>query len=442
MSVRKDNTVRAGTGHSLLLRNGRVIDPANAFDGRADLLLRDGRIAEVVVGKWRKKVPEDCLELDLSGLWVVPGLIDMHVHLREPGQEYKEDVASGTRAAAAGGFSAVACMPNTSPVNDCRAVTVQILAAAAGASARVYPVGCISKGCRGEELAEYGELRAAGVVALSDDGQPVVNSQLFRRALEYSGNFNLPVISHAEEMSLSKGGAMNEGEMAIRLGLRGIPTAAESVAVYRDLALAGITGRSVHIAHVSTGEAVSLIRRAKALGQPVTAETAPHYFALTDQAIGEYNTNAKMNPPLRSEADRQAVVAGLVDGTLDAIATDHAPHSTLEKELEFDQAANGIIGLQTAVPLTLQLVHQGILSPGRMVELLAVNPARILGVVGGTLSMGGLADITVIDPAKNFTFTAESVLSKSRNSPFLGREFTGKAVLTILGGRITYNDMG
>ncbi|NTV12423.1 MAG: dihydroorotase [Desulfobulbaceae bacterium] len=442
MSKRKDDITQAIELRSLLLRNCRVIDPLNKLDGMFDLLLRDGRIAEVVAEKQCGALSPDCMEIDASGLWVVPGLIDMHVHLREPGQEYKEDVASGTMAAAAGGFTAVACMPNTTPVNDSRAVTAQILAAAANAPARVYPVGCISKGSGGEELADYGELKSAGVVALSDDGQPVVNAQMMRRALEYSGNFGLPLISHAEDVGLSKGGAMNEGEMAIRLGLRGIPVAAESVAVYRDLALAGLTRRPVHIAHVSTGEAVSLIRRAKELGQPVTAETAPHYFTLTDKAVAGYDTNAKMSPPLRSETDRQEIVAGLVDGTIDVIATDHAPHSLLEKELEFDQAANGIIGLQTAVSLTLQLVHQGIISPTRMVELLSVNPARILGVEGGSLTPGVPADITVIDPAKSFVFTAESVLSKSRNSPFLGMRFIGKPVLTILRGKITYNDLG
>jgi len=433
--------VQPGNTQSILLRNGRLIDPANGVDGPADVLIKAGRVAAIFRGKQKRVVPTDCLRLDLTGLWVVPGLIDMHVHLREPGQEYKEDIASGTRAAAAGGFTAVACMPNTSPVNDCWAVTVQILtAAAAAASARVYPVGCISKGSKGEELAEFGELRAAGAVAVSDDGQPVVNSQLFRRALEYAGNYNLPVISHAEELTLSKGGAMNEGEMSIRLGLRGIPSAAESVAVYRDLALAGFAGRPVHIAHVSTGEAVDLIRRAKALGQPITAETAPHYFILTERAVGQYDTNAKMNPPLRSEVDRQAVLAGLADGTIDVIATDHAPHSALEKELEFDQAANGIIGLQTAVPLSLELVRQQIITPARLIEMLAVNPARILGVEGGSLQLGAPADITVIDSEKSFVFTAESVLSKSCNSPFLGQRLTGKAVLTMLAGNITYNE--
>jgi dihydroorotase len=441
MSKGKANAVVVAADTPVLLRNGRVIDPAGGIDVQADLLVIEGRIGAVFAGKRKRQLPPGCVQFDLKGHWVVPGLIDMHVHLREPGQEYKEDIASGTRAAAAGGFTAVACMPNTSPVNDCRAVTIQILVAAATASARVYPVGCISKGSKGEELAEFGELRAAGAVAVSDDGQPVVNSQLFRRALEYAGNYNLPVISHAEELTLSKGGVMNEGEISIRLGLRGIPTAAENVAVYRDLALAAYTGRPVHLAHVSTGEAVGLIRRAKALGQPVTAETAPHYFSLTEQAVGLYDTNAKMNPPLRSEADRQAILAGLADGTIDAIATDHAPHSALEKEVEFDQAANGIIGLQTALPLTLELVRQGILTPSRLVELLSVNPARILGVEGGSLKIGSPADITVIDPEKDFVFSPESIRSKSRNSPYLGKSFTGKAVLTMLGGNITHCEL-
>ncbi len=441
MSKIKNKAAQLDTVKSILLQNGRLIDPANNFDGSADLLIEAGRVAGIFRGKQKRIVPPGCMRLDLAGLWVVPGLIDMHVHLREPGQEYKEDIASGTRAAAAGGFTAVACMPNTSPVNDCRAVTVQILTAAASASARVYPVGCISKGSKGEELAEFGELRAAGVVAVSDDGQPVVNSQLFRRALEYAGNYNLPVISHAEELSLSKGGVMNEGEMSIRLGLRGIPTAAESVAVYRDLALAGYTGQPVHIAHVSTGEAVDLIRRAKAQGQPITAETAPHYFTLTEKAVGQYDTNAKMNPPLRSEVDRQAVLAGLADGTIDVIATDHAPHSAMEKELEFDQAANGIIGLQTALPLALELVRLQVITPSRLIQLLAVNPALILGVEGGNLKLGVPADITVIDPEKSFVFSAESVMSKSYNSPFLGQRLTGKAVVTMLAGNFTHNEL-
>ena len=429
-----------GTTGSFLLKNGRVIDPRNTIDGPADILVIDGRISKIITGK-KPGLPDDCRIFDLKGLWILPGLIDMHVHLREPGEEFKETIETGSRAAASGGFTAVACMPNTSPVNDSEGVTSLILAKAAGASCRVYPVGCISKGARGEELADFGEMQQAGVVAVSDDGMPVVNSQLFKRALEYSANYDLLIISHSEDISLSRGGAMNDGEVSVRLGLRGIPTVAETVSVYRDLAIAEYTGRPVHIAHVSTGEAVDLIRRAKKKNVPVTAETAPHYFTLTDQDVGDYDSNAKMNPPLRSEEDRQAIIAGLVDGTLDAIATDHAPHSHLEKDKEFDLSANGIIGLETSLPLTMELVRQKVIDPVRMVELMAVNPATILGVEGGDLSPGSRADITVLDPGKSFTYSEKDIVSKSRNSPFIGRQLTGKAVLTIMGGSITHNEL-
>jgi len=422
----------------ILLKNGRVIDPANGIDQVQDVLIVDGKISAVAQPG---VLPEQagCLVYDLAGKWLVPGLIDMHVHLREPGQEYKETIATGTRAAAAGGFTAVAAMPNTKPINDNQTVTLFILAKAAEAGfARVYPVGAISSGSKGEHLAEFGELRQAGAVAVTDDGLPVGNSQLMRRALEYAGNHDLLVISHAEEMTLSHGGAMNHGALATRLGLRGIPHVAEEIMVYRDLALAEFTGRPIHIAHVSTRESLSLIRRAKEKGVAVTAETAPHYFTLTEMAVDGYNTLAKMNPPLRTEADVAAVREALRDGTLDAIATDHAPHGELDKDMEFDLAANGIIGLETAVPLTLQLVRENQLDARRMVELLSVNPARILGVPGGTLSVGAVADIAVIDPEKKFVFTEESIQSKSKNSPFLGWELQGKAVLTILAGRITW----
>lgn len=339
----------------------------------------------------------------------------MHVHLREPGEEYKETIASGTQAAAAGGFTAVACMPNTNPVNDCQTVTSFILAKAEKeGSARVYPVGAISKSSSGTELAEFGEMKEAGVVAVSDDGRPVANSQLMRRALEYSSNHNLLVISHSEEMSLSQNGAMNDGILSTRLGLRGIPRVAEEIMVYRDLALAEYVGRPVHIAHMSTRESVDLVRRAKAKGCKVSAETAPHYFSLSEEAIGLYDTKAKMNPPLRTHDDMLAIRDGLRDGTIDAIATDHAPHSVMEKDVEFDQAANGIIGLETAVPLTLALVNENILTPSRMIELLSVNPARILRVEGGTLSEGKIADITVIDPEKKFVYSKEGIVSKSK----------------------------
>ncbi|MCJ7603388.1 MAG: dihydroorotase, partial [Desulfobulbaceae bacterium] len=313
--------------------------------------------------------------------------------------------------------------------------------ASAEGSARVYPVGAISKNSKGTELAEYGELKKAGAVAVSDDGRPVANSQLMRRALEYSGNHNLLVISHSEEVSLSENGVMNEGALSTRLGLRGIPTVAEAIMIYRDLALAEYVGRPIHIAHISTRESVDLVRRAKNKGCKVTAETAPHYFSLTEEAIGIYNTRAKMNPPLRSADDMAAIRDGLQDGAIDAIATDHAPHSAMEKDVEFDQAANGIIGLETAVPLTLALVRDNILTPARMIELLSVQPARILGVAGGSLSVGNPADITVIDPEKTFVYRKEDVVSKSDNSPFLGWELTGKAVLTLVAGLITFRDL-
>ncbi|MBU1405785.1 MAG: dihydroorotase [Proteobacteria bacterium] len=423
----------------ILLKNGRVLDPANGIDQVRDVLIVEGRIR--AVAQPGSLSGQDGLVYDVTGKWVVPGLIDMHVHLREPGQEYKETIETGTRAAAAGGFTAVAAMPNTKPVNDNQAVTVFILAKAAEAGlARVYPVGAISSGSSGEHLAEFGELRQAGAVAVTDDGLPVGNSQLMRRALEYAGNHDLLVISHAEDLSLSQSGAMNDGPLATRLGLRGIPHVAEEIMVYRDLALAEFTGRPIHIAHVSTRESLALIRRAKEKGVAVTAETAPHYFTLTETAVDGYNTLAKMNPPLRTEADVAAVREALRDGTLDAIATDHAPHGELDKDREFDLAANGIIGLETAVPLTLQLVRENRLDARRMVELLSVNPARILGVPGGTLSVGAMADIAVIDPEKKFVFTEESIQSKSRNSPFLGWQLQGKAVLTIMAGRITWQE--
>lgn len=418
---------------SWLIKNGRIIDPANRIDRTGNLLVHHGRIAEAT-----QNAALECTEIDANGLWVVPGLTDMHVHLREPGQEYKEDILSGALAAAAGGFTGIACMPNTSPPNDCRAVTAMILARASQAAARVYPVGSLSKRLEGQQLAEYGELKEAGAVALTDDGKPVSDSQLMRRALEYASDFGLPVISHCEEEALSRG-VMHEGAVSTRLGLKGSPAAAESVMVYRDIALAECTGKRVHIAHVSTAMAVGLIRAAKARGVPVTAETAPHYFTLTEEAVEGYNTNAKMNPPLRTTADREAIRQGLADCTIDAIATDHAPHSILEKETEFDIAANGIIGLETAVPLTLELVRQGVIDEQRMIELLAVNPARLLHLPAGTLSLGAPADVTIIDPDREYVYTLDQVISKSHNSPFLDWQLKGRAVLTMVGGTIRHN---
>ncbi|WP_306548793.1 dihydroorotase [Desulfobulbus sp.] len=412
--------------------NGRIIDPVNSRDEIADLLVIDGRIAGP-----DQPVPAGVQEIDAAGCWVVPGLIDMHVHLREPGEEYKEDIHSGARAAASGGFTGVACMPNTKPVNDCAVVTAMILGRATDAAVRVYPVGAISQGSEGRQLAEFGEMKAAGVVAVTDDGHPVRDSQLMRRAMEYASDFGLTVISHSEETALSTG-VMNEGPVSTRLGLKGIPTAAESIMVYREIALAEFTGARVHIAHVSTAMSLDLIRAAKARGVRVTAETAPHYFTLTDEAVIGYDTNTKMNPPLRSAADREAIRIALADGTLDAIATDHAPHSILEKELEFDAAANGVIGLETALPLTLALVRDKVIDARRLVELMAVNPAAILAVPGGGLSVGAAADLTLIDPEREWVYAADQVVSKSRNTPFLGWKLQGRAVLAMVGGRVRH----
>lgn len=419
---------------TIVLQHGRVIDPVNSRDAIGDVWIRDGKIIAV-----ESAVPAEAEVHDLRGKWIVPGLIDMHVHLREPGQEYKEDIASGTRAAAAGGFTAVACMPNTSPVNDCASVTRYILERAQGCTARVYPVGAISKGSKGESLAEFGEMRRAGIVAVTDDGLPVADSQMMRRAMEYAKSHKLLVMSHSEESSLSRNGCMNESLTATRLGLRGIPAAAESIMVYREAALAELTGAHVHIAHVSTRESLAVIAMAKQRGVKLTAETAPHYFTLTDEAVVGYDTHAKMNPPLRSEEDRQAIRAALGDGTLDAIATDHAPHSVLEKELEFNEASNGIVGLETALSLSLALVREGVISESRLVELMSVSPARILGVQGGSLGVGDIADITVIDPDAQYVFSAANSFSKGKNSPFMGWDLQGRAVMTLVGGIVRYD---
>jgi dihydroorotase len=421
---------------TILLKNGRIIDPANNIDTTGDLLINNGLIADL--GNTIDSQHKDCKTFELDGKLVVPGLIDMHVHLREPGEEYKETILSGTRAAIAGGFTAIACMPNTNPVNDNQAVTALILERARESGIRVLPIGCISQGGKGEKLAEFGDLKAAGAVAMSDDGRPVSNSQLMRRALEYSTNYDLPIISHSEELSLSHNGSMNEGALSSRLGIPAIPSVAEEIMVYRDISLAAYTKRPIHLAHISTGESVDLIRRAKAKGIKVTAEAAPHHFSLTESAVGKYNANAKMNPPLRTEEDQEAIKRGLADGTIDAIATDHAPHSELEKNIEFDLAANGIIGLETAIPLTLALVREGVFDYSTMVRLLSMNPANILKVEGGNLSRGSKADITIIDPELNFTFSKESIISKSKNSPFIDWKLKGKAVMTISKGRLLF----
>ncbi len=433
----------------LLIVGGLVVDPVQGLEEPRDLLIEAGKVAALeapgAISREGRQI------IDAAGLIVAPGLIDMHVHLREPGEEYKETIETGTLAAARGGFTAVACMPNTRPVNDHAAVTRFILEQAARVgSARVWPVGAISRGSLGETLSEYGELQEAGCVALSDDGRPVMNALLMRRALEYAKTFDLPLISHAEDLHLRADGVMHEGEVSTRLGLKGIPAAAEDAMVYRDIRLARLTGARLHIAHVSTAGSVAIIREAKQAGFAVTAETAPHYFTLTDEAVAGqspedltrpgFDTNAKVNPPLRSRWDRDAVIEGLADGTLDAIACDHAPHSSLEKDLEFAAAAFGLIGLETSLGLSLRLVHEGVLSLSQLIAKLSANPARILGLPGGTLAVGAPGDVTLIDLHRPWTVDVNLFASKSRNCPFHGWLLKGKAVMTILGGKVTWQD--
>jgi dihydroorotase len=422
----------------LCLRGGRVIDPGRNFDSEADVLLRDGRVAAVGPGLAASAGAEVRI-LDVRGLWVAPGFIDLHTHLREPGQEYKEDIVTGTQAAVAGGFTAVCAMPNTVPPNDSRAVTELIVARARAAGvARVYPIGAVTKGQKGEELAEIGEMKDAGIVAISDDGRPVMNAELLRRAMEYARTFGLPLIQHCEDLTLSQGGSMNEGIVSTRAGIRAQPSAAESSMVARDIEICALTGARYHVAHVSTAESVALVRAAKQRGLPVTCEVTPHHLTLTDDACAAYDTHAKCNPPLRTARDQAALREGLADGTIDAIATDHAPHSPIEKDVEFEQAAFGMIGLETAVPLSLDVVRAGLISPARWVALLTTRPAAILGLPGGTLVPGGLADVTVIDPEAAWTVDPAALRSRSHNTPFGGHAARGRAMLTIVGGALAY----
>jgi dihydroorotase len=422
---------------TLLIAGGTVIDPAAELHDLRDVLVRDGVIAAITEPG---KIAANGVEtIDATGCLVVPGLIDMHVHLREPGYEYKETIETGSRAAAAGGFTAVACMANTNPVNDSAAVTASIIERARAVGlVRVYPIGAVSLGLAGERLAEIGEMRQAGIVAVSDDGHPIRNGELMRRALEYTAMFGIPVVAHEEDREIAAGGVMNEGAMSLRLGLRGAPAAAETVMVARDVALAEQTGGRLHVAHVSTAGSVDLIRSAKKRGVAVTAEAAPHHFTLTDEAVEGYNTNAKMNPPLRGATDVAALREGIRDGTIDAIATDHAPHHTDEKEVEFDSALNGIVGLETAVPLALRLVQEAGISVDALVLALSTHPARILGVPGGSLAVGGPGDVTIIDPKRRWQVDPAKLASKSRNTPFAGWEMVGQVVATIAGGRVVH----
>jgi dihydroorotase len=424
-----------------LLKGGRVVDPANGRDGAFDVLIEDGRIARV--GRDLVVDPDTAVVSIPPGFVVCPGLIDMHVHLREPGQEHKETIATGTAAAVAGGFTAVACMPNTSPVNDNAGVTEYVLRKAAEANlARVYPIGAVSRGQAGEQLADIAELKNAGCVAITDDGRPVATAVLMRRALEYSSMFDIPVIEHCEEQSLKGDGVAHEGFQASSLGLRGIPGEAESIMALRDISLSSLTGGAVHIAHMSARQTLEAVRFGKSHGARVTCEVTPHHFVLTDEMLGApvpYDTNTKMNPPLREAADRDAMLQGLADGSIDVIATDHAPHHYDEKLVEFDHAPFGITGLETAVSLCFdRLVHAHVLGLPRLIELLSVNPARILNLPGGTLSEGAPADVTILAPDLSVTVSADRMKSKSKNSPFIGWTLRGGVAATLVAGRVVY----
>lgn len=423
---------------SLLIRNGTIIDPSQQLEARRDLLIRDGRV-EAIEESLRVK---DTEVFDADGLIVAPGFIDLHVHLREPGFEYKETIESGARAAVAGGFTSVCCMPNTQPVNDNSSVTSFIIERAHAAGlANVFPIGAVTQGSKGEQLAEIGEMKRAGIVAISDDGKPINDANLMRRAMEYASSFDLAVVDHCEDSHVSAGGVMHEGEYSALLGLKGINAAAEDLHVARDIMLAEATGARVHIAHLSTARSVEFVREAKRRGLPVSCEVTPHHFTLTDAEVHRrnYDTNTKMNPPLRSQADVDAVLEGLRDGTIDAIATDHAPHHANEKMLEYDRAPFGVIGLETAVGLTLdRLVHRGVITFARMVDLLSCGPARVFKLDRGTFKIGAAADVTLFDPQQTIKVEAEQFHSKSRNTPFNGWELKGAPVAAIVAGRIVW----
>ena len=428
-----------------LLKGGRIVDPASGLDGSFDLLIDGDRIAQVGRDLPASFADGGQIVNIPAGLVIVPGLIDMHVHLREPGQEHKETVATGTLSAVTGGFTAVACMPNTDPVNDNAGVTELILRRAAEARlARVYPIGAVSRGQKGEQLADIAELRAAGCVAVTDDGHPVATALLARRALEYTSMFNMPMIEHCEDPSLKGDGCAHEGPRASELGLRGIPGAAEAITAARDVLLAEMTGGHVHVAHMSAWTTLECVRQGKSRGVKVTCEVAPHHFTLTDDALAApipYDTNTKMNPPLREARDRDAMLAGIADGSVDVLATDHAPHHYDEKNVEYDRAPFGIVGLETAVPLALdRLVHSGLIRLSRLVELMSVNPARILRIPGGTLAAAAPADITILAPDLGVTIDRATLRSRSKNTPFHGWTLRGGIAATLVGGRVVYSN--
>ncbi|MBR5288045.1 MAG: dihydroorotase [Clostridia bacterium] len=419
----------------MLLRGGRVIDPASGVNQIADLLIENGRVAAI-----GENLPADGAQVfDAAGKVVAPGFIDMHCHLRDPGLEYKEDLISGTKAAARGGFTGVCCMPNTKPVNDNASVTRYILEKAQwqGSGVHVYPVGAISKGLEGKEMAEIGRMKQAGIIAISDDGKPVTNSNLLRLAMQYADYFNVFIMSHSEDKNLVGDGVMNEGFISTKLGLPGITRAAEEVMIARDILVAEAEGKRIHLCHVSTKGGVQLVREAKKRGVRVTAETAPHYIAATDDWVIGYDSNCRVNPPLREESDRLACIEGLCDGTLDAIATDHAPHHLDEKRVEFHIAASGISGFETAFCVSnTMLVKSGAMTLDKLIELMSANPAKLLGVEGGCLAVGSAADIVVLDPEREVTVDADKFVSRGHNTPFHGKTYFGAVCATIVGGKV------
>src|SRR5271157_4707263 len=423
---------------TLLISRGRVIDPSSGIDREMDVLLQNGRVAELAAPGVLEVSARDTF--NAKGCVVAPGFVDLHVHLREPGQSHKETIATGTAAAAAGGFTAVCAMPNTSPVNDSVEITRWMQAPEREAVVRLFPIAAATIGSLGEKLTDYAALQNAGAVAVSDDGRPILEDAIMQDALRLGARSKLPVVQHAEDTHCTAGCSMNLGPASFRLGLRGMPNAAESDIVVRDIALAKATGAHIHVAHISTTEAMEAVRRAKQAGIRATAEITPHHFTLLDENVGDFDTHYKMNPPLRSLADRQAMISGIADGTIDAIATDHAPHAFHEKQVEFERAAFGIIGLETALPIALTVLHRHFKLPlWRIVELLSSNPARIFSLEGlGTLSPGAHADVTIFDPAKKWTYDASQSKSKSRNTPYDGWSFTGRVVATIVAGKIVY----
>jgi len=425
----------------IVLSSIRAVDPARDLDAEVDVVIEGGRITRLGANAAtaEMKASDRALVVDGSGLWALPAFVDLHVHFREPGHEYKEDIASGLRAAAAGGFGHVCAMPNTRPVNDTRGITEMMVARAAEVGgARLHPIGAVTLGLEGKELTEMADLREAGAVAVSDDGYCVSDSTVMRRALEYARTFDLPVIQHAEDHSLTAGAQMHEGAMSTRLGLRGWPRVAEDIIVSRDILLAEATGARYHVAHISTEGAVAMVREAKSRGLPVTAEVTPHHLMLTDAALLNYDTACKVNPPLREGRDVDACRAGLADGTIDAIATDHAPHSSLEKDCEFQEASPGLIGLELVVPVLLQLVRDGKITLARFVDSLTRAPAQVVGIEAPSLREAATADLCIIDPSCQHEVSAESLASKSANSPFVGQHYTGAVELTLVAGKTVH----